>query len=225
MFDPSPHNGRRWADLCLAAACALALTVPTASRASTLSDNLSAVSEDSVTASLDHWLAASFTTDTAIGTGDTLTAVLKAGVLDGSQSLSLYTSDDTGLVPTQWLADFTATSSTSSTSTFSLSGVSLSSASSYWLVLSNASGTSTWQWTADSTGSGTGFTGLWADSDDAGNVWFSNSARYPLQLSVSSSISAVPEPASNVLTLTGLCLLAAMRLRRNDQRNQSNRKG
>jgi hypothetical protein len=224
MFDPSPHTGRRWADLCLAAACALALTVPTASRASTLSDNLSAVSEDSVTASIDHWLAASFTTDTAIGTSDTLTAVLKASLLDGNQSLSLYASDDTGLVPTQWLADFTAAASTSDTSTFTLSGISLSSASSYWLVLSNASGTTTWQWTADSTGSGTGFTGLWADSDDAGNVWFSNTARYPLQLSVSTS--ALPDPASNVLMLTGLCVLAASRLRRQDQRhNQHNTKG
>lgn len=218
MFDPSPHTGRRWADLCLATACAMALALPSAARASTLSDNLSAVSEDSVTASIDHWLAASFTTDTAIGTSDTLTAVLKASLLDGSQSLSLYASDDTGLVPTQWLADFTATSSTSDTSTFSLSGISLSSASSYWLVLSNAGGSSAWSWTADSTGTGSGFTGLWADSDDAGSVWFSNSARYPLQLSVSTS--ALPDPASNVLMLTGLCVLAASRLRRHNQRNQ-----
>jgi hypothetical protein len=197
-----------------------------------LSDNLSAASEDSVTASIDHWLAAGFTTDMAIAATDTLTAVLKASLVDGSQSLSLYASDDTGLVPTQWLADFTATASTSDTSTFTLSGVSLSSATSYWLVLSNASGTSTWQWTADSTGSGTGFTGLWAESDVAGDVWFSNSARYPLQLSVSTS--AVPDPSSNVLMLTGLCVLAASRLRGRDQRhnqrhsqrhNQHNRKG
>jgi hypothetical protein len=213
MFDPSLQVRGRWRSLCLASACALALSMPTASRATTLSDNLSAVSEDTVTASSDHWVAASFKTDADVDASATIMATLKASLLDGTQTLALYSSDDTGLIPALWLANFSATSATIDSSSFSLSGVTLSSQTSYWLILSNASGSSTWMWTADSSGTGSGFTGLWADSDTAGSEWFTNSERYPLQLSVSTTVttSAVPEPASNVLMLISLCALSGVR--------------
>jgi hypothetical protein len=213
MFDPSLQVRGRWRSLCLASACALALSMATASRATTLSDNLSAISEDAVTASSDHWLAASFKTDAAIDTSASITATLKASLLDGTQTLALYSSDDTGLIPALWLANFSATSSTTDSSSFSLSGVTLNSQTSYWLILSNVGGSSTWLWTADSSGTGAGFTGLWADSDSAGNEWFTNSERYPLQLSVSTTVttSTVPEPASNVLMLISLCALSGAR--------------
>lgn len=79
-------------------------------------------------------------------------------------------------------------------------------------MLSNATGESTWAWTAASEGAGSGFTGAWADSDDAGSTWFTESSLYPLQASI--SVSAVPEPATWLLMLGGLGAVAGLARRR-----------
>lgn len=198
----------------LCAACAFsALTwaAPLAAQATTLSDNTAQLSSDSLAATATNWLAASFTADTSIGQA-TLDAVLLGSVDSGASTLALYSSDASGLVPDSLLATFTATTTSTGTLGFTLSGVSLSAGSSYWLVLSNASGSTNWAWTESSDGTGNGFTGVWANSDDAGAVWFTNSTLYPLQAMV--AVSAVPEPAPLVLWLGALTLFAVVRTTR-----------
>jgi hypothetical protein len=181
--------------------------------ATTLSDNTYQTSADSVFATATDWLAASFTTDVSHDAA-TLDAVLLANALSGTSSLSLFSSDPSGLIPGDALATFTSATSTGTSTAFSLSSIDLKAGTSYWLVLSNSTGESAWSWTQASEGTGTGFTGLWANSDEAGQVWFTNSNLYPLQLAV--SISAVPEPSTTTLSLSSLpwlVLLAARRCR------------
>lgn len=189
----------------LSAACALGLMVtPALSMAATLSDNTYQTSADSLTASASDWLAASFTADgnySAI----TLDVVLSAITVSGTSTLSLYSSDSSGLIPSNYLATFSLGAESANTTAYTLSGIDLQGGSSYWLVLSNSTGDSAWSWTEASDGTGTGFTGLWANSDVAGAAWFTNSNLYPLQAAV--SISAVPEPSTKVLWLSTLPLL------------------
>jgi hypothetical protein len=189
------------------AASALALAMPFSAMASTLSDNTAQVSADALAVTSSNWLAASFTSD-ANYSMTTLDAVLSASTDSGAATLALYSSDASTLIPDSLLATFQPVSSAGGL-TFTVSGVTLQSNTSYWLVLSNASGTSQWSWTEASEGTGTGFTGVWANSDDAGGVWFTNSSLYPLQASV--SVSAVPEPTSMLLWLGGLSLLLVAR--------------
>jgi hypothetical protein len=185
---------------------ALAWATPFAVQATTLSDNTTQASSDTLAATATNWLAASFTADASY-TQATLQATLTGSVSGGSSLLALYSSDASGLIPDSLLATFTAT--TSGSLSFTLSGVDLLEGSRYWLVLSNASGSTNWAWTESSEGTGSGYTGLWANSDDAGGVWFTNSTLYPLQASV--TVSSVPEPTTLMLWLGALPLLAMAR--------------
>jgi hypothetical protein len=194
------------------------MATPFAAQATTLSDNSTQASADTLTATATDWLAASFTMDADYGTA-TLEAVLQASTVSGASILTLYSSDASGLIPANYLATFQTLGNLDASTTFSLSGISLQSGTSYWVVLSNATGGSTWSWTESSEGTGSGFTGVWANSDDAGGVWFTNSSLYPLQLSVSAS--SVPEPMSCVLWLSGLGLLGAARRSRQSARIDS----
>lgn len=196
---------------CIAGFAALATAAPV--HADTLSDNTSAASAGTVSVDATRLVAASFASGTTSGSV-TLTATLLGSTASGSATLSLYGSDASGLIPDAALAQFSAVSSSDGSLVFSLSGVTLAADTSYWLVLSNADGSSNWSWTEESTGSGTGYTGIWADSDDGGETWFSNSALYPQQFSVVAT--AVPEPSTTVLLLCAVPVLAAARrLRRN----------
>jgi len=209
MFDRFPLS--RLMEACAAAALALTMAMPMATSAATLSDNTTPASAGTLAATATDWLAASFTAD-ADYSAATLEAILSATIDSGTASLALYSSDASGLIPGSLLATFQATGSANSLATFSLSGVTLQSNTSYWLVLSNATGTANWSWTDTSEGTGTGFTGVWANSDDAGEVWFTNSSLYPLQASVSVSASAVPEPNTLMLFwLGGIPLLLVAR--------------
>ncbi len=172
----------------------------------TIADNSTAASAGTVSATATDWLATSFTLS-ELGRGETLLASLVGGTTSGSASLVLYSSDASGLIPESALASFTTVSDASGTLSFSLSGLTLGSGT-YWAVLSNATGTSEWSWTEEGTGTGTGFTGAWANSDDAGTTWFSNSTLYPVQASI--TVSAVPEPGSWWLGLAGLIGVAGM---------------
>ncbi len=183
--------------------------------ATTLSDNTYQTSADSVFATATDWLAASFTTDVSYDNA-TLDAVLLANAPSGTSTLALFSSDPSGLIPGDALATFTLSSSSATSTAFSLSGVDLKAGTSYWLVLSNSTGESAWSWTQASEGTGTGFTGLWANSDEAGLTWYTNSKLYPLQVAV--SISAVPEPSCTALSLSSLPLLALLATRRRAQR-------
>jgi len=190
----------------MAMACWLAATAtPARASETTIADNTSLSSAGTNEVSGDAWLAASFTVDALDGEG--LLATLVGSTQAGSASLALYSSDASGLIPDSALATFTAVNSTDGTLNFSLSGLTLGSGT-YWAVLSNATGSSEWSWTADSVGAGTGFTGAWANSDDAGVTWFSNSTLYPLQLRM--AVSTVPEPGSWLLGLVGLIGVAGL---------------
>lgn len=198
MFDRFPLS--RLMEACAAGILALNMAMPLAAFAAPLSDNTTQASAGTLAATSSDWLAASFTAD-ADYSAATLEAILSATVDSGTATLALYSSDASGLIPGSLLATFQATGSASSLASYSLSGVTLQSNTSYWLVLSNASSTANWSWTEASDGTGAGFTGLWANSDDAGEVWFTNSTLYPLQASV--TVSAVPEPNTLVLFWLG----------------------
>jgi len=201
-------------------ASALMVWLPPAQASTVLSDNTQQTTSGTVQADATQWLAASFTTDQAYDSLATWTATLLgqwgSGVSSGgtgSATLSLYSSDAEGLVPDLALATFTAEASNDSTLNYSLSGVALSAHTAYWLVLSPSDGSASWAWTDSSTGTGSGFTGNWANSDDAGSTWFTNSNLYPLQASVQvSGVSTVPEPATWLLILVGLSGAALVRL-------------
>ena len=66
----------------------------------------------------------------------------------------------------------------------------------YWIVLGSVdAGTSfDWSFTLDDTGSGTGFTANWSNSDDSGATWLPHNVD-PVQMRVLVS-STVPEPSS-----------------------------
>ncbi|MDO9005466.1 MAG: choice-of-anchor R domain-containing protein [Aquabacterium sp.] len=181
------------------ALCALVWAAPFAAQATTLSDNTTQITADTVAADATNWLAASFSTDTTYSAA-TLQAVVLALADSGATTLALYSSDASSLVPDSLLANFNLVSTSATASTFSLSDIDLQGNATYWLVLSNASGSTNWSWTEASDGTGSGFTGTWANSDDAGGVWFTNSNLYPLQAGVT-VVSAVPEPASMLLWL------------------------
>lgn len=230
---PSRLPGARAAKAACSALAATALlawlpTVHASTLANTsttlLSDNTGEASTATLQANATQWLAASFTTDqtydtlaqwtaTVLGQADASTGTGVSSGGTGAATLSLYSSDPIGLVPDSALATFTAMASTDTATTYSLTGVALSANNAYWLVLSNNTGTSTWAWSESGTGTGTGFTGNWANSDDAGSTWFTNSNLYPLQASVQvTTVSTVPEPATWALLLVSLGGAAVVRL-------------
>lgn len=181
-------------------------------QALTLSDNTANTSGGTLSADSLNVLAASFVASEALAlsASSPLQAILNAQTSSGTAVLQLYSSDSSGLVPDSLLASFTASNTTATTESFTLSGLSLAAGSTYWLVLgntlSNGSGATQWSWTTDGSGTGTGFTGTWASSDDGGLTYFTGSTLYPLQMSIS-TVSAVPEVNGLVLMLAGLPLM------------------
>lgn len=194
---------------CALLALALAGHVQATTQTTVLSDNSSQASTDVLTAAAGNWLAADFISDAFYDSASTLQANLLANTLSGTAQLRLYASDSSGLVPSSAIASFVALANG-----FTLSGVSLDANTHYWLVLSNADGATDWAWTEISGGTGGGYTGVWANSDDAGTTWFSNSSETPLQFALSiASVSAVPEPAGWACLLAALPLLAVAKRR------------
>jgi hypothetical protein len=196
---------------------ALIGTLPSTSRAGTvLSDNLSATSGGTEAASGSTWLTSSFGTDASSYTLNSVTLLL-ANSVGGKAEVDLYT--DGGLQPGSFVGTLTAPGSYSSSlasTTFTTSGITLASDSTYWVVLKALSGEFDWSWTTANTGSGVGFQDTWGESDDAGATWFTYDT-FPTQMSVSatSASAAVPEPTSLALFGSGaIGLLVSYLLRR-----------
>ena len=152
--------------------------------AATYFDDLAADYGGVETVSGDRWLAAIFTTDSSTATSLTATLAL-AQSATGVAQLDLYT--DGGLQPGAFVARFTSPlpySATLAETDFTLTGVSLTANTNYWLVLSAPSGSFDWAWTSD-------FDVLqgWADSPDASGAWFGSDA-YPPQFSVASGVAS-----------------------------------
>lgn len=152
--------------------------------AATYFDDLAADYGGVETVSGDRWLAAIFTTDASTATSLTATLSL-AQSATGVAQLELYTDD--GLQPGTFVATFTSPLTYSTTldeTSFTLTSVSLTASTNYWLVLSAPSGSFDWAWTSD-------FDLLqgWADSSDASDTWFGSDA-YPPQYSVASGVAS-----------------------------------
>lgn len=200
-----PKRGLLWG---AALVCGLACSL----QADTLTDNLSAVTTATETASGDTWLTASFGTDASAYTLNSITLLL-AESSSRAAELDLYS--DGGLQPGSEIAVLSSPSNYSSSvspTVFTTSGITLSADSTYWVVLKSSSGSFDWAWTTDNTGTGSGFQDTWGITDDGGATWFTYDL-YPVQFSVDAAAVATPEPGTAVLLIAG-GLLAAMLLRR-----------
>ena len=169
-------------------------------RADTLTDNLSAATAGTETASGDTWVAASFRTDASSFTLSNVTLLLDS-TDGGSAAVSVYSNGL--LAPGSLLGTLTSSDSLSSALTpvtFSNGGLSLAADSTYWVVLQALGGSVDWAWTDDNTGTGVGYQGAWGTSSDAGLTWFTDDI-YPTQLSVNAAAASTATPEPDALTL------------------------
>jgi hypothetical protein len=153
--------------------------------AAVISDNLSNGSSGSQSAGGNGILAASFTTpSSAISVSQV--KLLLAAFNPGIPSVALYS--DNGGSPGSPIASFTLSSLISSTPTptsFAIPGRrTLAPNAKYWVVLSADTGSFQWSTSNSSSGSGSGFTGEWANTFDINSGW-SVSTSLPLQMQVS----------------------------------------
>ena len=131
-------------------------------------------------------------------------------VTSGGAQVDIFT--DSSFAPGTLVGTLTSPSSypsSDSNVTFTASGITLNSASTYWVVLKAlSSGEYAWAWTEDDTGSGIGFQHTWGYSDDSGSTWYTYDTS-PQMMKVEGS--PVPVPPSLLLFGPGLFGLAALR--------------
>src|SRR5262249_42151328 len=148
---PSMHQLSRPAKWCVAiAALVFVGPIPTAVVADSviLSDNLSAASAGTETATGDTWLTASFGTDGSAYTLESVTLLMARTSVGEQAELDLHT--DGGLQPGSLVGTLTTPASiptTLSDVTFTASGLDLAANSTYWVVLKATSGSFDWSWT------------------------------------------------------------------------------
>jgi hypothetical protein len=192
------HRSSRIAALCL---CFGGIALPSRA-ASILTDNTGNTTSGSDAVSGDVLLAADFSTGSAAWTLTSATLLLDMSS-PGTAALDLY-SDNSG-IPGALIGALSSPaeySSTAATTTFNASGITLSTDATYWLLLSAPSGSFDWSWTADNTGSGSGYLGDSANFD--GSYWYQTAGIYPYQLSVAAdpaTAAAAPEPGSITLLM------------------------
>jgi hypothetical protein len=105
----------------------------------------------------------------------------------GNITLALYTG--TAQAPVTQVGTLTAPASIASSlslTTFTTTGLILVPGTKYWVVLKPNSGTFHWSTTNSSVSTGTGYTGQWASSSNAGSTWTSSTVS-PLQMDVLTS--------------------------------------
>jgi hypothetical protein len=163
----------------------------------TFFDDLSATNGGSYAISGSTYEAGEFTTDSS--TYNTLTvALFMSQTTAGTAQLDLYT--NSGIQPGTLVSTFTSPTSFSSSlasATFTLSGLSLTASTDYWLVLHAPSGAYNWGWTSDFT-----VTQAWGESTDSGSIWFTDNA-FPFQYSVvGTSGSTTPSLSINDVIVT-----------------------
>ena len=150
-----------------------------------LAGNLEAASAGAETATSTRSLSARFETDLSAHELTSVTLQLAADSPSAIATLAVYS--DAGLEPGDIVATLASPGSFSTTSaetTFSASGVTLDPSTSYWVVLTPASGAFDWSWTTDNTGSGVGYSTQWGSEDEnEPGLWWTQDI-YPLQLSV-----------------------------------------
>lgn len=148
----------------------------------TFFNNLNASNGWAETATGGTWYGAQFSTDNA--TYNSLTAtLLMSQVTAGTLIVDLYT--DAGQQPGAFVGTFANPASLNSSLTaeaFTISGVSLSANTNYWIVLHSPNGAYNWGWTDDFS-----IKQNWVSTSNAGSTWFKSNS-YPFQYSVVSGI-------------------------------------
>jgi hypothetical protein len=156
-----------------------------------------------------------FNTDAASYNSLTATLPLSANPVQGPAILRLFSSSPGATVGSQ-LATFTSPATFSQfnvqPATFTLSGVTLSPNTLYWLLLNHTgSGSINWAFSSTGIGSGVGFTNFEAFSDDNGATWqYHNGA--PNLAKIEATV--VPEPSTSALLAIGGIVIVGVAKRR-----------
>ena len=196
-----------------------------------LTSNLAEPLDGANTIGTSTWFAISFFTDgnsysltsatlvMELGDGGVVTSVAPAfspAAVADIPELDLY-SDNGGNVGSE-LATFTdpITFTTSlDDNVFTISGVTVSPNTTYWLVLKALSGIVSWGFPTDDNGTGIGFTDTFTATTNGGATWDTPVAGdEPNLAEVDANLSGVPEPSTAWLVIPGFLLLAAIRARR-----------
>lgn len=176
-----------------------------ATRANTLSTNLSSPTAGTEVLSGDSWIAGNFRTDMSSYHLSSATLLI-SNSLPCTATLDLYSGVAQPNSFVGVLDSPGAYSASLAEATFT-GDVALVSNSMYWLVLKADSGQFEWGWTENSDGSGVGFTHTWGARDAGGSAWFISDLE-PMLFSMTASPSAtVPEPSQVGLLVTGMSLL------------------
>ena len=163
-------------------------------RAEELTSNLTNVTSGTESATIDRWLAASFSTDASTTYHLSSVTLLLANTSPGTAALELYSDGD--LEPGNLVATLTSPASYSNTmaaTTFSANDLSLDATATYWVVLRALDGTFDWAWTAENAGNGSGFHPTWDSSEDAGAAWHTQDI-YPMQFRVTVALNGEAAP-------------------------------
>jgi hypothetical protein len=190
-----------------AATFLLCLPVIPVRAATILTDNLSAATSGTESATGSTWITGSFGTNASQYLLDSITLLL-ANSSTGTAEVDIY--DDGGLQPGSLIGVLTPPavySTTLAQTIFSGNNILLSANSTYWVVLKATTGQFDWAWTSDNTGTGAGFQNTWGSTDDAGATWFTYDV-FPVQFSAEASTAAgaAPEPGTLALCTTGALL-------------------
>lgn len=119
--------------------------------------------------------------------------LLLANPSAGQATVSVYTN---GLISPATLVGSTSPASYSNAAaetTFNASDIPLTANTTYWVVLQTSSGTFNWSFTKENTGTGSGYTHTWGESDDSGSSWQTYNV-YPLQMRVTASSADTTAP-------------------------------
>ncbi len=195
--------------------CLIPLLIAPMAWGDTLSSNLDANFYFTEIVGGDTWIGSAFATGSESYTLSSATLLMQRDTA-GTAVLGLY-SDASG-APGSLLGSLGAPSSFSSSlsaTEFSGANLALMARTNYWLVLRSTDGSYEWAYTDNNTGSGPGFVGDWAASDDAGGQWLASDID-PMMMRVDATPtnSAVPEPAEFILSGSGVLALAGLLSRR-----------
>lgn len=194
--------------------------------AQTLSSNLANTSAGSLEISHESWQAQQFTTDGLSYALDNVTLLMSRESGDGAAVVQIWSHDTLQQTPDSPLFTLVSPGSYSSgidlsPTLFTPSGQALLAPNvSYWVVLkSDGAGTLfNWSWTADTTGSGPGFSPLNSiGTVGSGVIWDEASSVDPYQMQVNAT-AAVPEPTHVALWTLALAAPFGVMMRRNRRR-------
>jgi hypothetical protein len=168
--------------------------------------NMDRIAYDVVAASGNIWGAQQFKTDEQAYVLNSVTLLMSENTPGGAR-VDIYSGDD---VPTTYVGTLTSPGSypaAAAPTLFAASGVPLAANTTYWVVLhAQGSGSYDWVYTDDPTGSGAGFSPIWADSEDGGVTWPDSDPDYPYVMQVDATATGtatVPQAPTAVSATAG----------------------